>query len=144
MPRSPRSVAIAAVLVLGGCGGEAPADDEPPRCDVPFTVPPGFEVTGGIEDPYPDRLGVRVDMRGDAGRELHFFVGIPGEFGEGLPDAGTLQAAGGGGGTLLGRDDVWVFLAGTGSGCADTAVLGSGMQRPAFIELLREAGAVAP
>jgi hypothetical protein len=134
---------VAVALILAACGDASPADDDPERCDVPFTVPAGFEVTGGIEDPYDDRIGVRIDLEGDGRRELHFFVGIPGEFGEGLPDEGSLPMTAGGEGSLLGRDDVWAFVAGTGGGCADTAVLGSGLDRGEFVDVLREVGAVS-
>ena len=141
--RAPRiGLGVAVALGLAACGGTTPRDDEPERCDVPFTVPSGFEVTGGIEDPYPDRIGVRVDMDGQGDAELHFFAGIPGEFGEGLPEAGSFPTEAGGRASLLGRDDVWVLVA-DGTGCSQTAVLGSGIGRRGFVELLREAGAVA-
>lgn len=132
---------LAVALVLAGCGDEPGGDEAPERCDVPYTVPTGFDVTGGIEDPYDDRIGVRVDMAGERRRELHYFAGIPGEFGEGLPNAGSLPAPDGAEGSLLGRHDVWAFVV-AGHGCANTAVLGSGLDRRGFIAVLKEAGAV--
>jgi hypothetical protein len=132
---------VALTAALAGCGSDATDDAGPERCDVPFTVPDGFEATGGVEDPYEDRVGVRVDMEADGGRELHFFAGIPGEFGEGLPLAGSLPTAAGGEGALLGDDDVWVFRV-DGEGCSQTAVLGSGLDRRDFVAMLREVGAV--
>ena len=132
---------VALTAALTGGGSDAADDAGPERCDVPFTVPDGFEATGGIEDPYEDRVGVRVDMEADGGRELHFFAGIPGEFGEGLPLAGSLPTAAGGEGALLGDDDVWVFRV-DGEGCSQTAVLGSGLDRRDFVAMLREVGAV--
>jgi hypothetical protein len=141
-PALARIVPVVALTgVLAGCGSDAADDVGPERCDVPFTVPDGFEATGGIEDPYKDRVGVRVDMEADGGRELHFFAGIPGEFGEGLPLAGSLPVADGGEGALLGDDDVWVFVV-HGEGCSQTAVLGSGLDRRDFVGVLREVGAV--
>ena len=91
---------VSSVLTLVACGGGAasqpPSTSDRPTCEVSFVTPPGFERTDTFEEPYPDRIGVRLGFRDEAGRELHAFAGIPGEFGEGLPDAGTVVLVGGG------------------------------------------------
>jgi hypothetical protein len=99
-------------------------------------------VTGGIEDPYEDRVGVRIDLRADDGRELHYFAGVPGEFGEGLPERGSVDVADGQTGELVGDGTTWVLAWGTGTPCTPVVVLGNGMGRRAFMRLLASAGAV--
>jgi hypothetical protein len=98
------TVLAAAVAVAGSACSRSgdPPDPTPSRCEVDLAVPEGFRVTGSMEDPYPDRIGVRIDLRADGGRELHYFAGIPGEFGEGLPEHGSVDIRGGETGVLLG------------------------------------------
>jgi hypothetical protein len=139
-------LALAAVLAVAAVGcnrGDARDAAAPPRCDVPLTVPEGFRTTGGIEDPQDDRVGVRIDLRSDDGRELHYFSGIRGEFGEGLPDRGDVPVTGGAEGHLAGEDASWVLEWETEPPCTPTAVLGTGMKQSEFRALLREAGAIA-
>jgi hypothetical protein len=131
--RSVIRTSLVAALALAGaaCGsssGDPSSSPEPRRCAPPLVVPEGFEVTGGLEDPhYDDHVGVRIDLVDVDRRELHFFSGMRGEFGEGLPGRHDLDLGGGVTGILLGRDTTWV--------------LGTGMDRHAFEELLRDAGA---
>jgi hypothetical protein len=114
----------------------------PPRCDVGLSVPEGFRVTGGMRDPHADHIGVRIDMRSDDGRELHYFAGVPGEFGEGLPERGEVGVRGGETGELLGAESTWVLEWGSGSPCTPVVVLATGMRRDQFTELLRAARAL--
>ena len=90
---------VSGVLALVACGGGAATQPMPTAdrnvCEVRFVTPPGFERTDTFEERYPDRIGLRVGFRDESGREVHAFAGIPGEFGEGLPDAGTVELAGG-------------------------------------------------
>jgi hypothetical protein len=137
-------VVLAGAVVVGpGCSESgAPSDPSPSRCEVGLAVPDGFRVTGGLQDPYPDRVGVRIDLGDDGGRELHYFAGIPGEFGEGLPERGEMTVRGGGTGELAGEGTTWVIEWGSGSPCTPVVVLGTGMDRRAFTDVLRSAGAL--
>ena len=139
---------VSSILTLIACGGGAASQPTPTSersaCEVSFVTPPGFERTDTFEEPYPDRIGVRLGFRDEAGRELHAFAGIRGEFGEGLPDAGTVDLATGGIGRLAGGPHrVWVLLWDEGGTCDPRAVLGRGFDRRAFLETLRRAGVVA-
>jgi hypothetical protein len=139
---------VTSVLMLVACGGGA-ASQPPPTsdrttCEVSFVTPPGFERTDTFEESYPDRVGVRLGLRDEAGRELHAFAGIPGEFGEGLPDAGTVELVTGGIARLAGGvHEVWVLVWDEGGLCDPRVVLGRGFERSGFLELLERAGVVA-
>jgi hypothetical protein len=145
--RSVIHTSLVAALALAGAACESSSGDpssspEPRRCAPPLVVPEGFEVTGGLEDPhYDDHVGVRIDLVDADRRELHFFSGMRGEFGEGLPGRHDLDLGGGVTGILLGRDTTWVLQWETAPPCTPTVVLGTGMDRHAFEELLRDAGA---
>jgi hypothetical protein len=115
----------------------------PLACEADLTVPEGFDVIEGFEEPYPDHVGIRVGFRDATGRELHYFAGIPGEFGEGLPLKGSVQLATGEQGSLLGADETWVLAWQTQGPCAAHAALGNGFTRQGFLELLRESGVLA-
>jgi hypothetical protein len=95
-----------------------------------------------MRDPHVDHVGVRIDMRATDGRELHYFAGVPGEFGEGLPDHGEIRLRSGQTGELLGRGTTWVVAWGSGSPCTPVVVLGTGMDRSAFENVIRDAGAL--
>jgi hypothetical protein len=138
---------VSSVLTLVACGGAGASAPAPTSdrhvCDVSFVTPEGFERLDTFEEPYPDRVGVRVAFQDETGRELHAFAGIPGEFGEGLPDAGTVPLATGGIGRLSGGvHEVWVLSWEEGGVCDPRVVLGNGFDRGGFLELLRLAGLV--
>ena len=140
---------VSSVLTLVACGGGAATQTSPTAdrtaCEVRFVTPEGFERTETFEEPYPDRVGVRLGWVDDEGRELHAFAGIPGEFGEGLPDAGTVELAAGGTGRLAGGvHEVWVLSWNEGGTCDPRVILGRGLDRRGFLELLRRAGVAAP
>lgn len=141
---------VSSVLTLAACAGGAasphPAGHTgPPVCGAPFAPPAGFEPTETFKEEYPDRIGVRLGYADGDGRELHAFAGIPGEFGEGLPDAGSLRLAGGGSSRLSGGpNEVWVVTWDEGGACDPHAVLGSGFDRRAFVAVLQRSGLVAP
>ena len=128
---------VSGVLTLVACGGGAATQPMPTAdrivCEVRFVTPPGFERTDTFEERYPDRIGVRLGFRDEAGHELHAFAGIPGEFGEGLPDAGTVELAGG-------PHRVWVLTWEEGGMCDPRAVLGRGFDQREFLDLLALAG----
>ncbi len=139
---------VSSVLTLVACGGGAASQLAPtadrPTCEVTFVTPAGFERTDTFEDPYADRVGVRVGFRDENGRELHAFAGIRGEFGEGLPDGGTVELASGGTGRLAGGvHRVWVLVWDEGGICDPRVVLGKGFDRRAFLATLEQAGIVA-
>jgi hypothetical protein len=138
--------AVAVAVATGACHAEAPhvaVSPSPQRCEVPLVTPAGFHVTGGIDDRRPDHVGVRVDLVDDGGRELHYFSGIAGEFGEGLAPAGSVRTFDGTRALVSGSGQTWVVSWERGGPCASIAVLGTGMSRRAFRDLLRQAGALA-
>lgn len=124
-------------LALGGCA----APDEPPVvCGVRFAAPAGFDPLEPFEEEYPDHVGVRLGFRDERGREFHVFAGIPGEFGEGLPAAGSVPLTEGRSGNLAGRAQVWVLTWEEGGLCDPRAVLGNGFTREEFDAALADAG----
>jgi hypothetical protein len=145
------AVFVSSVLTLAACAGGAGSSPQPgattgsPLCDAPIAPPARYEPTEAFKEAYPDRIGVRLGYADEEGRELHMFAGIPGEFGEGLPDAGTVKLAGGGSGRLSGGpNEVWVVSWEEGGACDPRAVLGSGFDRRAFMAVLENSGLVAP
>jgi hypothetical protein len=143
------AVFVSGVLTLVACaggGGSAPeaGHSTPPVCDTPLAPPAGFESTETFKEEYPDRVGVRAGYADQDGRELHAFAGIPGEFGEGLPDQGSVLLTSGATGRLAGGpNQVWVVSWEEGGGCDPRAVLGSGFGRRSFMAVLAGAGLVA-
>jgi hypothetical protein len=144
------AVFVSSVLALAACAGGAGSSPDPGtttgslHCDAPLAPPAGFEPTETFEEAYPDRIGVRLGYADEEGRELHMFAGIPGELGEGLPDAGTVKLAGGASGRLSGGpNEVWVVSWEEGGACDPRAVLGSGFGRRAFMAVLEDSGLVA-
>lgn len=136
--------AIAGILVSGcavGADGSG-ARDERPVCDAGFGAPAGFEVAESFREPYPDHVGIRLGLVSGDGRELHYFAGIPGEFGEGLPVVGSVEAATSVEGVLRGSDGTWVLTWQVSGPCGQRAALGSGFTRRGFLAALREAGAI--
>jgi hypothetical protein len=141
-----RPLALLVVLLVPGCGGSSGAGSEdPPRCEIPFAVPEDFERLDTFEEPYADRVGIRVGFRDDAQRELHVLVGIPGEFGEGATLTGEVEIAGGASGALFASvPGTWTLVWETGDPCDPRAVIGNGFTRDEFLGALAEAGLVAP
>jgi hypothetical protein len=124
-------------LTVGGCS----APDEPPVvCGVRFAAPADFDPLEPFEEEYPDHVGVRLGFRDEGGREFHVFAGIPGEFGEGLPAAGSVPLTEGRNGNLAGRVEVWVLTWEEGGPCDPRAVLGNGFTREEFDAALIDAG----
>lgn len=149
MTTSGRLVAVSGALVLltAACGGPSAGSDGdgehgPPICEPGFAVPEGFHQTEAFEDPYDDHVGIRLGFVDERGRELHYFAGIPGEFGEGLPVVDTVQAAGGIEGPLQGNDQTWVLSWTAPGPCGARAVLGNGFGRQDFVETIEDAGIV--
>jgi hypothetical protein len=148
--RGRRRSALACLLVIAAVGCTATTDGHvegsppgPVACEANLKVPDGFDVTEGFEEPYPDHIGIRVGFSDRQHRELHYFAGIPGEFGEGLPLDGPLQLATGEQGSLLGADETWVLTWQTEGPCAAHAALGNGFSRQEFLDLLRESGVLS-
>ena len=140
------SVVCLAVAVTACAGSSDPSEGSPhddiPTCEPGFATPHGFRQTEVFEDPYVDHVGIRLGFTSDDGRELHFFAGIPGEFGEGLPVAGSVEAAGGIEGSLQGSATTWVLTWRAPGPCGIRAVLGSGFAKSAFLDTLERAGIV--
>jgi hypothetical protein len=113
-------------------------------CEVRFAAPEGFAPLEPFREGYDDRIGLRLGFRDARDREFHVFAGIPGEFGEGLPPAGTLALVGGRSATLVGQGLVWIAVWEEGDRCDPRAVLANGFRRRAFERALREAGLAPP
>lgn len=140
---------VAGVLGLVACARDASSDVPAPtpgtiRCAPAFEAPTGFEPLETFEEVYPDHVGVRLGYRDGEGRELHAFAGIPGEFGEGLPDAGDVALTHGRTGHLFGDRTVWVLVWDEGGACDPRAVLGNGLGRRSFLASLERSGIVTP
>lgn len=140
-----RRVALLLAVVAAACSGSA-GEPEPERvaCEPDFAAPAGFAPLEPFEQKYPDHTGLRLGFRHEDGRELHFFSGIPGEFGEGLPAAGPVELTRDRTGFLVGRQDVWVIVWREGGVCDPRAVLANGFSHNEFLEVLVEAGLAAP
>lgn len=138
-------LASALLVLASACSGHNAGGVTPPaqpRCETGFSAPAGFEQVESFDERYSNRVGVRLGYRDADKRELHVFAGIPGEFGEGLPDAGEVQVSGGWPGRLLGGGSVWVLAWDTSGPCAAHAVLGKGLTRRDFLRVLKESGVV--
>ena len=139
---------VAGILGLVACarGGSNDAAPTPATiaCAPVFEAPTGFEPLETFEETYPDHVGVRLGYRDEQRRELHAFAGIPGEFGEGLPDAGEIALTRGRSGHLFGQETVWVLVWDEGDACDPRAVLGNGLERRAFLTSLERSGIVTP
>jgi hypothetical protein len=141
---------VGAVLVASlavACAGEASpsgetSPDESLVCEAGFTTPEGFRQTESLRDPYPDHVGIRLGFVADDGRELHYFAGISGEFGEGLPSSGVVTVAQGLEGPLQGSDATWVLSWRAPGPCGVRAVLGTGFTRSSFLRTLERAAIV--
>lgn len=144
------AVFVSSVLTLVACaggGGSPPGagNGGPPVCDAPLAPPAGFASTETFKEEYPDRVGVRLGYADEDDRELHAFAGIAGEFGEGLPDEGSVELVGGATGRLSGGpNQVWVVSWDEGDACDPRAVLGRGFDRRAFLAILQGSGLVVP
>jgi hypothetical protein len=140
-------VFVAVVLGLVACARDASepsATAETITCAPVFEAQAGFEPLETFEETYPDHVGIRLGYRDDQRRELHAFAGIPGEFGEGLPDAGEIPLTRERSGRLFGRGTVWVLVWDEGDVCDPRAVLGNGLDRRSFLASLERSGIVTP
>jgi hypothetical protein len=126
----------------GGASGEGSEHDERATCEPGFATPVGFRPTESFEDPYADHVGIRLGFVSEDGRELHYFAGIPGEFGEGLPVVAQVETAEGIWGPLQGAGQTWVLSWRAPGPCGVRAVLGNGFTRRAFRETLAFAGII--
>lgn len=142
------AVFVAGILGLVACGrGDAnPASPTSSTitCAPVFEAPIGFEPIETFEETYPDHVGVRLGYRDERRHELHAFAGIPGEFGEGLPDADEVALTRDRSGHLFGQGTVWVLVWDEGDSCDPRAVLGNGLERGDFLRSLERSGIVAP
>jgi hypothetical protein len=138
------AVFVAGILGLVACarGGSNDPSLSTITCAPVLESPTGFEPLETFEETYPDHVGVRLGYRDKQRRELHAFAGIPGEFGEGLPDAGEVPLTRARSGHLFGRETVWVLVWDEGDTCDPRAVLGNGLDRRAFLGSLERSGIV--
>lgn len=135
-----RLVSLAMVLAAACSGSDDAPPAERPICEVRFAAPSGFGPLETFEEEYPDHIGVRLGFGDDEQREFHVLAGIPGEIGEGLPDAGELGLTEGRTGALLGREEIWVLTWREDDRCDPRVVIGNGFTRAGFLAALVDAG----
>jgi hypothetical protein len=137
---------LVALSVLVGCTGRTVEQQTPlpssTRCHALATAPSGFEVTEKVEEQYPDHVGIRITFRDDHGRLLHSFTGVPGEYGEGLPVAGSAHLVSGEDVSLIGKDGTWIIAWDTGGLCGAHALIGNGFSRKGFFKVLKASGVI--
>jgi hypothetical protein len=137
---------LVALSVLAGCTGRTAEQQttlpSPTKCHQLAVAPTGFKVTETVEERYPDHIGIRITFRDDHGRLLHSFTGVPGEYGEGLPVAGSAHLASGEDVSLIGEDQTWVVAWDTGGLCGAHALIGNGFTREGFIRALKAFGVI--
>lgn len=135
---------VLALTAMAACRpvprGDPGPEEAGPTCEVAVRAPEGFAALTPFREEYEDHVGVRLGFRDDRGRELHAFAGIPGEFGEGLPAAGTVELGVGRTGLLSGAGRVWVVEWSQGGPCDPRAALGNGFGREGFLDALEAAG----
>jgi hypothetical protein len=138
-------IAVTATVACGPGAEREPAttpSEETPTCEPGFFGIDGFEQTKRSEDPYVDHVGIRLDLEDADRRQIHYFAGIPGEFGEGLPANEQVTVAVGLQVSLLGRDTTWVLAWDASGPCGPRAVLGDGLTHDEFLETIRSAGII--
>ena len=144
--RSTRLPMLVALSVLAGCTGrtaeQQTALPSSTKCHPLAVAPSGFKVMETVEERYPDHIGIRITFRDDHGRLLHSFAGVPGEYGEGLPVAGSAHLVSGGDVSLIGKDQTWVIAWDTGGLCGAHALIGNGFTREGFIRALEASGVI--
>ena len=138
-----------AAIATGACGrgpergaGVTTTPEETVTCEPGFSAIAGFEQTKSSEDPYVDHVGIRLDFNDADNRQIHYFAGIPGEFGEGLPASEQVTVAVGLQASLLGQNTTWVLAWDAGGPCGPRAVLGDGLTHDEFLETIRSAGII--
>jgi hypothetical protein len=138
-------IAVTATVACGRGAVREPdttPSEETPSCEPGFSGIDGFEQTKRSEDPYVDHVGIRLDLEDPDHRQIHYFAGIPGEFGEGLPANEQVTVAVGLQASLLGRDTTWVLAWDASGPCGPRAVLGDGLTHDEFLETIRSAGII--
>jgi hypothetical protein len=129
-----------------GQGQSVPPTPPSVRCEAPFTVPAGFGVAEMLDDRYIDHIGVRVRLRDNRDRELQFFFGVPGEYGEHAPVVGRRTVYSGESATLFrSPDDNWILSWFTDGPCGSNAIFGHGFRmKREFLGVLEETGLIEP
>lgn len=142
-------LSVVAVTTTGACGRGPERDgavttipEETVTCDPGFSEIAGFDQRKRSEDPYVDHVGIRLDFEDADHREIHYFAGIPGEFGEGLAANEQVTVAVGLQASLLGQDITWVLAWDASGPCGRRAVLGDGLTHDEFLETIRSAGII--
>lgn len=140
--RTVTAIALLSVTLTSCAPQPAPAAD-PIACEVPVPDPPGFAHRATFEDASGGHIAVRRGLADPRGAELHLFAGVAGDFGEGLDPSGTVPLADGGLARLVGRARTWVVVWDVTGPCTPHAVLGTGIGRRRFLDVLCEVGLLA-
>ncbi len=138
-----------ALMLMAACTGTTNGHvdgqtDGPIKCEATFLAPNGFEARKPFEEKFPDHIAYRLEYRDDRNRELYYFAGIRGEFGEGLPSVKVLRLTTGERAWLIGKARTWVISWDTGGICGSHAVIGYGFTERGFTAMLRETEVIAP
>jgi len=148
-------LAYAAVLPTAttaiGCWGQMKRGREtaashfalsPQTCTGDAPTPAGFRVSGRERVPQPGHVGTRIVMTDGWGRALHYEIGIAGEFAEGTTPRGPVTVLGGYEAQMYGAGSVWTVIWEEGGSCGDRVVIGNGISRRGFVEVMSEAGVI--
>jgi hypothetical protein len=102
----------------------------------------GFVLVKSRDLDQGEHIAVREEYRDQRGRRLYYLLGILGAIGEGLPTAARLEMADGTPAVLLGtaRTSTWVLFWEARFPCPQMAVVGNGITRADFIDLLVRSG----
>lgn len=125
---------------------EGPVDGEEdgkPRCrDRPGLGVEGFVLVKSRDQDQGEHIAVREEYRDERGRRLYYLLGILGAIGEGLPTVARLELADGTPAVLLGtaRTSTWILFWEGRFPCPQMAVVGNGITRSDFVDLLVQSG----
>ena len=124
------------VVVAAGCAGDLGAESSKPACNRRPIDPADYEPVATEKIEGDQRSGYRYAYRGLSGEQLAFYYGVTTDAGGGLPKAGLLPLATVGGGQLSGQGTEWAFTWSDQFPCDRMRVVGSGMNKKAFIRAL--------
>ena len=123
-------------LVAAGCAGDLGAEGRVPACNARPADPADFEPVASERIEGEERSGYRYAYRGPSGEQVAFYYGVTTDAGGGLPKAGRLPLATLGGGQLSGQGSEWSFIWNEQFPCDRMRVVGSGLSKKEFIQVL--------
>ena len=141
--RGVRRLVASSVLavVATGCAGDLGAESGVPACNARPVDPPGFEPVATEKVEGDQRSGYRYAYRGLSGGQVAFYYGVTTDAGGSLPKAGRLPLASVGAGQLTGQGSDWTFSWTAQFPCDRMRVVGTGLSKEAFLQVLSMSGA---